>query len=280
MHRTARAGEVYPERIALRVDDIGASTKRYQIYSDLVLKLGPLTLLSGNWLFLKYLQPFRKWGPYQEMTSPEWVTVLDLLERFDAKMTVAITAAWVESESTLVSFPEKFPSAAATIKDGLHRGLLEIANHGLTHCVVECNAFRSKWFSSNRIYHREFWPWVPPQVQEDHIRRSQDILQAYFQTEIVTFVPPGNVFTNDTLDIACKYGLRYVSCNTPRRLRGEVAVLGDDEVLPFHDRDIVLNGVDWLKRILEEQAHKRFCFVRDLGKEYGTGRPEQKQAAL
>jgi len=37
-------------------------------------------------------------------------------------------------------------------------------------------------------------------------------------------------------------------------------------VLPFHDREIVLNGVDWLHQMLEENRGKRFCFVRELGK--------------
>ena len=252
--------------ITLRLDDVGACSKRYEIYSDHAWSWKALSV-SANWLFLKYVPPFKKWGPYREMTAQEWHAVYDLLETYGAKLTVAVTAAWAESERHLIPFPMRFPEEAAALKEGLGQGLIEIANHGLTHCVLKDNAFKPKWFSSNRRYHREFWDWVPLEEQEEHIRRSQDILQTYFHTEVVTFVPPGSVFTEATLEIAWRYGMRYVSCNTPRRLHGQMAIVGDEQVLPFHDREIVLNGVDWLQQRLEANRDKQLCFVRELGEE-------------
>ena len=77
-------------------------------------------------------------------------------------MTVAVTAAWAERSDRVTPFPERCPSAAVAFKEGVRRGLIEIANHGLTHCVLDRNLFRLHWFSSNRTYHREFWPWVRP----------------------------------------------------------------------------------------------------------------------
>jgi len=189
----------------------------------------------------------------------------DLLEEYGAKLTVAVTAAWAESEGHMIPFPMRFPEEAAALKEGLEQGLIEIANHGLTHCVLKDNAFKPKWFSSNRRYHREFWDWVPLEEQEEHIRRSQDILQTYFKAEVVTFVPPGNVFTDATLGIARRYGLRYVSCDTPRRIHGRVVIVGDEQVLSFHDRDIVLNGVGWLQQLIANQEGKQFYFIRELG---------------
>ena len=250
--------------IALRLDDVGACSKRYEVYSDRSWGWKALRV-SANWLFLKYLPPFKKWGPYREMTMQEWYAIYDLLEKYGAKLTVAVTAAWAESEERLIPFPLRFPEEAAALKEGLEQGLIEIANHGLTHCVLKSNAFKPQWFSSNRRYHREFWDWIPLEEQEEHIRRSQDILQTYFQTEVITFVPPGNVFTEATLEIAERYGLWYVSCNTPRRLLSQMVILGDEQVLPFHDREIVLYGVDWLHQMLEENGSKRFRFVRELG---------------
>lgn len=262
--------------IALRLDDVGASSKKYEVYSDRVWKLRirgrtlkirnrKLKISVGNWLFLKYLPAFKAWGPYREMTDQEWYAVYDVLEQFHARLTVAVTAAWVESEKNLIPFPRRFPEEATVLKEGLRQGLLEIANHGLTHCVLKNNAFRPRWFSSNRDYHREFWDWLSPELHEEHIRRSQDILQTYFQTDIVTFVAPGNVFTDVTLEYAQKYGIRYVSCKVSPRIYNQLVIIGDERVAPFHDREIVLNGVEWLRRRLTSLKEKQFWFVKELG---------------
>jgi len=249
---------------ALRLDDVGASSKRYEVHSERTWRLGSWTI-SANWLFLKYLRGLGRWGVYREMRADEWLEVLRLLENHRARLTVSVTAAWADSQARLVPFPKKFPEQAATLKEGAQAGLLEIANHGLCHCVLTRNAFKPKWFAGNRPFHREFWDWVPPSVHEDHIRRSQDILHGYFEEDIVTFVPPGNVFTDQTLEIAGRYGLRYVSCQTRPRACGNLAVIGDEHVTPLHDRDIVLQGVRWFERLLESVAGKRLCFVRELG---------------
>ncbi len=265
------------DRIALRLDDVGASTKKHEVYSEYVWKLKikgrtlkitgrKLKVHIGNWLFLKYLPAFKAWGPYREMTGQEWYAVFDLLEQFQAKLTVAVTAAWAESEENLIPFPCRFPEEAQVLKEGVQQGLLEIANHGLSHCVLKDNLFKPKWFSGNRQYHREFWDWISPDIHEEHVGRSQDILQTYFQTDIVTFVPPGNVFADVTLDYAWKYGLRYVSCKTSPRIDKQLVIIGDEGVLAFHDREIVLGGVGWLKELLTKYQHRQFSFVKDLGK--------------
>lgn len=250
--------------LALRLDDVGASSKRYEVHSNRSWRWGPLRI-SGNWLFLKYLPGWKSGGPYREMHASEWCEVLEILREASARMTVAITAAWAERADRVTPFPERFPAQAEALKEGVRQGLIEIANHGLTHCVLEGNLFRPRWLSSNRVYHREFWEWVPLSVQELHIRRSQQILQDYFGVPVVTFVPPGNVYTEGTLAIAERCGLRYVSCATrPARL-GNLVVLGNEDVVPFHDRDLVLNGVDWLRTLIHRQNGARCCSVAELG---------------
>ncbi len=262
-----RADDAPGARVALRMDDVGASTKRYEVYSNRSWGWGPARV-SGNWLFLKYLPSVKAWGPYRELTAPEWSAILELLNETSASMTVAVTAAWAERSDRVTPFPEQFPAAAAVLKEGVRRGLIEIANHGLTHCVLDRNVFRPHWFSSNRMYHREFWSWVPPAVQESHIRRSQEILQQYFEVPVVTFVPPGNVFTEKTLEIAERHGLRYVSCDTPPGRVDGMTILETRDVIAFHDRDVVLNGVEWLQSLIARDAHTRFCSVAALA----TGR--------
>lgn len=249
--------------LALRLDDVGASSKRYEVYSNRSWRWGPLRV-SGNWLFLKYLPGWRACGPYREMLASEWYQVLEILREASARMTVGITAAWADRSDRVTPFPTRFPEQAVALREGVRQGLIEIANHGLTHCVLEGNLFRPHWFSSNRRFHREFWEWVPLSVQELHIRRAQDILQDCFGVPVLTFVPPGNVYTADTLAIAERHGIRYVSCQTTPTRHGNLLVLGNEDVLAFHDRDLVLNGVPWLRALIDRQNGVRCCSVAEL----------------
>jgi peptidoglycan/xylan/chitin deacetylase (PgdA/CDA1 family) len=242
-------------RVALRLDDVGASSKRYEVYSNRPW---------ANWLFLKYLPGLKAWGPYRELHASEWCEALAILRRASARMTVAVTAAWADGADRLTPFPTRFPAQAEVLREGVREGLIEIANHGLTHCVLDGNVFRPHWFTGNRVYHREFWEWVPASVQEHHIEHSQDILQSYFGVPVVTFVPPGNAFTLDTLAIAERYGLRYLSCNEKQEKAGALVVVASHNVVAFHDRDLVLNGVGWLRALIDARPGVRCCAVADL----------------
>ncbi len=241
--------------IALRIDDIGASTKQHEVYSRYRL---------GNILFLKYLRPFAAWGPYREMTSNEWCSVFELLQAFKAKLTVAVTASWVNYNGTFIPFDEKFPDVLNALKDGVNAGVIEIANHGLTHCVLKDNLFRPHLFKSNRIYHREFWDWIPHEVHEDHLAKSQDILSRSFLKTPRIFVPPGNVYTDATLDAAARHGIEIVNCNTPDRKYNEIKLVSNERVISFHDRELVLYGIKWLENILKINVNCDYRFVGEL----------------
>jgi peptidoglycan/xylan/chitin deacetylase (PgdA/CDA1 family) len=258
--------ESQPELLALRLDDVGASSKKFEVYSEKNWQFGPVKM-SANWLFLKYLPAYKSWGPYRELRATEWLEIQDLLENFAAKLTVAVTAAWVEAEGNLIPFPEKFPEEAAAIKAGVGQGLLEVANHGLTHCVVKDNLFRPKLFSSNRSFHREFGTLVSIADQDEHLRKSQQILEDWLGIAITTFVPPGNQFTEDTLPLVAKHGLSHLSANTPPQFDSRPIMLGNQNVMAFHDRDIVLGGSAWLRSLLERNEGRQFVFVSELAKQ-------------
>jgi peptidoglycan/xylan/chitin deacetylase (PgdA/CDA1 family) len=249
---------------ALRLDDVGAASKRYEIYGR--TRLGPVRF-PGNWLFLKYLPGIKRWGPYRELRASEWEHLLALLERAGSRLTVAITAGWVEWDGRIVPFPKKFPDEAAAIHRGVTAGLLEVANHGYTHCVLARMAFRPRAFSSNRGCHREFLDSIPEAEQREHLARSQGILQDYFATGVVTFVPPGNVLTRVTAAMAVEHGLRFLSCRGAGAL-GPVpglTVVDRDRVIDLHDRDIVLGGVDALAHILARRPAGSFRTVQEIG---------------
>jgi len=240
--------------VALRIDDIGASSKQFEIYSK---------TRWANILFLKTLPRFRAWGPYREMSAAEWSDTLETLEDHNARITVAITASWVESDGTLVPFPRKWPAEARALLEGQERGLIEIANHGMTHCVV--GKHRPRAFRSNRNYHREFWDWIPRETHFRHMRESQDILQQYFGARVTTFVPPGNVFTLDTVDAAREFGIERINCSGHRRKLEEMRFINNDQVVDFHDREIVLHGVGWVGNCLAGlPKDTTFSFIKDL----------------
>ena len=49
----------------------------------------------------------------------------------------------------------------------------------------------------------------------------------------------------------------------PRKYE-DIVVVGDEDVLPFHDGDIVYGGTEWLRRRLIANRDASFCFVSDL----------------
>jgi len=103
------------EIIALRIDDIFTSTKEHEVYGRETItvagKTMPFSFIS-NFLFFKYLPGFRKRLPYREITASEWKQIFDILKRYNARLTVGITAVWVEKNGELKPFFEKFPEQA------------------------------------------------------------------------------------------------------------------------------------------------------------------------
>lgn len=229
--------------ICLRMDDVGASSKYYEVYSKLPFGV-------GNILFLKYLPFIKAWGRYEEMAVSDWIDIIELLIKYNAKLTVAITASWVNKNGELIPFYDKFPQQLEQIRVGLDLGVLEIANHGLTHCVIQKKNFLPKLFSSNRKYHREFWDWIPKDIHFEHMEKSQEILRHSFEILPQVFIPPGNVFCNHTLDAAIKNGIKYVNCNTLSKTYKNLRIISNQNVEAFHDKDIVEQGPNFLSELL------------------------------
>jgi hypothetical protein len=245
------------KKIALRIDDIGASTKEFEVYSKKWFGL-------GNFLFLKYMPYFKAWAKYREMSADEWYTVFELLKKYNAKLTVGVTATWVNYDGSSTNFSDKFPEEAKALKCGVNMGLIEVANHGLTHCVVKDNLFRPRLFSSNRKYHREFWSWLRMETHFEHIKKSQEILQGFFKVDVVTLIPPGNVYCNFTIEAAKKYGIKYINCQTPSQIIDKVSILSNDNVYAFHDKEIVQEGLNWFEGVLKKYQSYQHVFVKEL----------------
>jgi len=239
------------------MDDVGASSKRYEVYSKRWYGF-------GNFLFLKRLPYLRAWGPYAELQADDWDSILRTLDAHNAKLTVAVTATWVEGDGSLVPYPEKWPHAFRALKRGVDAGYVRIVCHGLTHCVLQGKAFLPRAFSSNRSSHREFWDWLPAEVHREHLGRAKYILEEAFNTCVTTLVPPGNVFSNATLVAARDLGFTLVNCQTSLHAETGLRIIGNEEVVAFHDREPVLYGVEWLESLLSKYADRKFVFVDEL----------------
>lgn len=258
--------EVRAATVALRMDDVGAASKRHEVYGVTRLRLGGLRVpFPGNLLFLKYLPPIKRWGPYRELEAADWEAVLERLERAGSRMTVGVTAGWVEADGSIVPYPLKFPEASRALRGGVERGLLEVANHGYTHCVLQGRRFRPRLFSGNRGEHREFYDWLPDDVHRQHLRISQEILQNFLGRAVLTLVPPGNVLSRKTLVAAAEAGIRIVSCLGATRWAPfpGLTLVDDARVLAFHDRDVVLGGAAWLERLLAGAPAGGYATVRE-----------------
>jgi len=283
--------------VVLRMDDVGASSKRYEVYSSFRVGLGLLGVPT-DWLFIKYLPGLKAWGPYRELNAKDWEILTRLLEQYGTKLTVGVTATWVEDEHRFIPYPEQFPEAAQALKQACDDGLVEIANHGLTHCVAKGNAFKPRWFSSNRSYHREFVTQIDQETQKEHLYRAQQILQDFFVTDVVTFIPPGNQFSLSTLELAQGAGLKYLSFGAGYSgdtvvpiswartmlsgmgervpadggalsldilniLLSQALSAGCPNVVSFHDREVVLNGLGWLQKLTERHQSQNVQLARE-----------------
>ena len=232
------------------MDDVGASTKHFEVYSKKIF---------GNFLFLKYLSFFRAWGVYEEISPEMWQEIFQALDVNDAKLTIGVTATWVERDGTLVPFPEKFPLQADLLKAAEDEGLIEIANHGLTHCVV--GRHLPKPFSSNRTFHREFWDWLPEDLHKEHISQSQKIFKSWLGRSPVGLIPPGNVYSNSTVRAAEENGIKYINSSSSMEMDSHINYIDESMVDAFHDREIALEGIDWLKLKINYYCNQNTHFV-------------------
>ena len=255
--------------VALRLDDVGAASKRHEVYGVTRVRVGTVAVpFPGNLLFLKYVPPIKRWGPYPEIAADQWERILAALARTGARMTVAVTAGWVERDGAIVPFPRKFPDAARVLRQGVADGLLEVANHGYTHCVVKDGLFLPRLFSGNRPYHREFYDWLPEETHREHLERAQDILSSWLGAPIETFVPPGDVLSPKAVAVAPTVGIRFISRTGGAPPGGDHGVTFVDEarVRVLHDRDLVRRGLGDLERRIDAERGSHLVTVAELGR--------------
>lgn len=229
-----------------RIDDIGASTKKFEQYSK---------KKWANFWFFKKIRPFKAWGPYQELTAEEWEKIILIFKKNRIKPIIAITASWVEKDSSLTPFPKKFPEEASILKTASDKNEIIIANHGLTHCVV--GRHLPLFNASNRYFHREFWPDLDSSLHKEHIKKSQSILENYFEKPVTVFVPSGNVWSIKTYQAIKDTNIKKIisgkyMLDSEEKMVGIEFIDDHKDFISFHDRELKLFGTKWLEKKIEE----------------------------
>lgn len=238
--------------ITFRIDDVGASTKYYNQHGKKLFTYRGIPYFYfplANFWFFKRIPPFKQWGKYEELTKDEWINLLNIFKKYNIKPIIGITACWVNKKSKLIPFPKKFPEQAEVLKRAFINNDISIANHGLTHCVVGNHL--PKPLSSNKKYHREFWPWLDKEIHKEHILKSQKILEHFFQKPITIFIPPGNVWSFKTYEALKKTNIKQVICNRymldSNQSLEDIEFIDDSEgFFNLHDRELKLYGKKWL----------------------------------
>lgn len=245
----------------VRIDDIGASTKKYNQHGKKLFRLGKFPIFYfplSNFLFFKKLWPFRGWANYDEITAEEWKKFLKIFEENGIVPIIAITACWVDRKNSLTPFPEKFPEEARILKKARKENKIRIANHGLTHCIP--GKHMPLLFKSNRQYHREFLPYLDQKIHTEHILKSQKILEDFFEIPIELFVPPGNMWSKKTYLTLKKTNIKKVvsgqyMLDSNEKMEG-IEFVCDHKFFNLHDRELKLFGSKWLERKIKFYSEK------------------------
>lgn len=252
-------------KVAIRIDDFGASTKKFEVYGKTRLKFNEYTLpipipkQLTNFLFFKKFKYWKGWGPYEELSPEQIERMIVFCKENKLKFSLAITAGWVDKYSKIIPFNKKFPKQLNILKRGVECGVFEILSHGLTHCIV--GKHLPKNFSSNRKYHREFYDFLPKSIIERGVNESKQILEESFEKEINILVPPGNMFGEKTIEACVKFNYKAISCKTSTRKINDFVILSNDKVIDLHDKDFVENPTKTYNSLIN---HTNSVFISDL----------------
>lgn len=228
---------------ALRIDDLGASSKRYE----------------RHW---------GKWFPYRELSPDELADLAYWLRKTHSRCTLAITAYWVERHGATTRFDKKFPEQARVIRQMASAGLVEVASHGMYHCVPGKHA-GGWWWKSNREWHREFRDGVNLWQQLAQMKCSRDALQQMFDTPVTTLVPPGNLIGPTAIALAKDPGgytlvtgrIQGVHAGGRGHMRDGLVCDCQDQTI-LHDRDLV--GVDIPRELWRRVIAQPVGTVREI----------------
>ncbi len=95
------------------------------------------------------------------------------------------------------------------------------------------------------------------EIHQEHILKSQEILENFFERPIEIFVPAGSVWSFKTYEVLKKTNIKKVIANQymldSKEKMGEIEFQNSQKgFFNFHDRDLKLFGKKWLIEKIED----------------------------
>jgi phage anti-repressor protein len=87
---------------------------------------------------------------------------------------------------------------------------------------------KPRLFSSNRKYHREFWEWLPYETQYFNISKSSEIFKNWLGFSPDILVPPGNVYSIDTIKICEELNFKTINSSKTFHVKTNIRILNND----------------------------------------------------
>jgi hypothetical protein len=173
--------------------------------------------------------------------------------------------------------------------------IIDIESHAHTHMSLHVQ----RWLQapdkySNKVWYRELYDLIDERDLHDEetkaaLKHSAEKITAWFGKAPTSLVPPGHKLSQNTFRIAGAMGFRLLAMNTVFVLQNgayaEAAQIHNPDLAAwakfdtslisagfpaigyFHDRDVVLNGTNWLRDCLagwRERGVRRFITFREL----------------
>ena len=251
--------------LVLRLDDPGAAVRRY----------------LSSWR-------------HDDVPAATWSALWDAVAPV-GRLSVFCCPGWVEPDGTVAASREVNPAEWAALDAGVARGVADLECHGYTHMHPDTRAWAA---SPDRFdadgWYRELAPPLPVDADEPSVGAQRTVLAAWQAAcgPATTLVAPGEAWGLNTVAAARAAGLQLFTSWAICRLQLPVPTwtraIGSpylDEPDPtwlaatlpavgyWHDRDMVVNGPDWVDSQLtawRDCGMNRTWAFADLARAYAT----------
>ncbi|MDW3646770.1 MAG: hypothetical protein R8P61_06900 [Bacteroidia bacterium] len=212
----------------------------------------------------------------KKLQEKEWMQLGEILDQKTARMSIAYVSAWVDDSAGINHSPLQSPSEFRGLKHLKDQELLSIAAHGYTHLYPDLKAWHAATDKHENVnWYREYSKDACRILEKSpaHERpeyKASALINEYFDSPPLTFVFPGEVFTElaQMWVLAAGYQLiasYYLGIRIDNRICWCQQIQSPylDEahadffkgswpvVAYFHDFDLINEGIPWLESSLQ-----------------------------
>ena len=173
----------------------------------------------AHWWVLRQPERMLQADDYRELAST--------LDRLDAKLTIMCVPATPQGRGYVPwwEVSQEYRAALDCLRQGMAKGRMEIACHGLTHLTIGRRVPSRLRERFNRLLNplhnptREFYDdlrrcAIPVAEQRRAIRTSMDLLEGFFGRRPRAFTPGAHNWDDTTERAAAEEGINFFACDT------------------------------------------------------------------